>query len=65
MCAGAIAHSRIARVVYGAKDPKGGAVENGVRFLSDKSCHAKVSTQGGVLEEQCSQILKSFFKARR
>ena len=65
MCAGAIAHARIGRVVYGASDPKGGAVENGVRFFESPSCHAKPEIKSGVLADECGQMLKDFFKARR
>ncbi|MCF6221284.1 MAG: tRNA adenosine(34) deaminase TadA [Robiginitomaculum sp.] len=65
MCAGAISNARIARVVYGASDPKGGAVENGVQFFSSKSCHSKPEVTSGVLADVCGQLLKDFFKARR
>ena len=60
MCVGAILLSRIARVVYGADDPKGGAAD---LFMSRHNYHAKV--QGGVLAEECSALLKDFFAARR
>jgi len=65
MCAGAISHARIGRVVYGASDPKGGAVENGVRFFESPSCHAKPDITSGVLAAECGQMLKDFFKERR
>ena len=65
MCAGAISHARISRVVYGASDPKGGAVENGVRFFGSASCHSKPDVTGGVLADACGQLLKDFFKDRR
>ena len=65
MCAGAISHARIGRVVYGASDPKGGAVENGVKFFDSPSCHSKPEVTGGVLAAECGQMLKDFFKARR
>jgi len=65
MCAGAISHSRIARVVYGASDPKGGAVESGVRFFDHDSCHHRPDSTGGILAGECGQLLKDFFKARR
>ncbi|MEE9272357.1 MAG: tRNA adenosine(34) deaminase TadA [Robiginitomaculum sp.] len=65
MCAGAISHARIDRVVYGALDSKGGAVENGVRFFNSASCHSKPAVTGGVLAQECGQLLKTFFKARR
>ena len=65
MCAGAISNSRISRVVYGAPDVKGGAVENGVRFFDQATCHHKPKVTGGVLGEECAQLLKNFFRARR
>jgi len=65
MCAGAISHARISRVVYGASDPKGGAVENGVRFFDSSSCHSKPDITSGVLAKECGQMLKDFFRARR
>ena len=65
MCAGAISNARIARVVYGAPDVKGGAVDNGVRFFEQASCHHKPQVTGGVLAEDCATLLKDFFKARR
>ena len=65
MCAGAISNARIARVVYGAADVKGGAVENGVRFFEQATCHHKPKVTSGVLADECSQLLKTFFKERR
>lgn len=65
MCAGAISNARISRVVYGASDPKGGAVESGVKFFESSSCHHRPEVQGGVLASESALMLKSFFKARR
>ncbi len=65
MCAGAISHARIARVVYGASDAKGGAVEHGVRFFEQKTCHWRPKVTSGVLAEPCAGILRTFFRARR
>ena len=65
MCAGAISNARLGRVVFGAYDPKGGAVEHGVQFFSSSNCHHRPDVTGGVLAEDCGQLLKSFFKARR
>ena len=65
MCAGAIANARIARVVYGASDPKGGAVDSGVRFFKQPTCHHRPDVTAGVLGDEASQLLKDFFKARR
>lgn len=65
MCVGAIAHARIARLVYGASDPKGGAVESGVKFFDQASCHHKPEVTSGVLADESSAMLKSFFRERR
>lgn len=65
MCAGAISHARLDRVVFGADDPKGGAIENGVKFFQSPSCHHRPDVTGHIMAEPCSQILKDFFKARR
>ena len=65
MCAGAVSHARIARVVYGASDAKGGAVEHGVRFFEQKTCHWRPKVTSGVLAEPCAEILHTFFRARR
>jgi len=65
MCAGAISNARFARVVYGASDAKGGAIESGVRFFEQASCHHRPDVKGGVLAEEASKLLKAFFKARR
>ena len=65
MCAGAISNARIARVIYGAPDPKGGAVMNGVKFFEQASCHHRPEVKGGILEDECSELLKGFFRDRR
>ncbi|MBS0334963.1 MAG: nucleoside deaminase [Proteobacteria bacterium] len=65
MCAGAISHARIGRVVFGAEDPKGGAVVNGPRFFDQPTCHWRPVVQGGVLADESSAMLRAFFKARR
>lgn len=65
MCAGAISNARIARVVYGASDPKGGAVENGVRFFEQATCHHRPDVKGGVLADEAATLLKDFFRERR
>ncbi len=65
MCAAAISHARIARLVYGARDEKGGAVESGVRFFASPTCHWKPAVSGGVLAEESAALLRAFFKARR
>ncbi|MGP1274107.1 MAG: tRNA adenosine(34) deaminase TadA [Caulobacterales bacterium] len=65
MCAGAISHARIGRLVYGASDPKGGAVEHGVCFFDQPTCHWRPQVTGGVMAEESATLLKAFFKARR
>lgn len=65
MCAGAISHARIARLVYGAPDIKGGAVQSGIRFFDQPTCHHRPAVISGVQAEAASQLLKDFFKARR
>ncbi|MFS2318641.1 tRNA adenosine(34) deaminase TadA [Maricaulis sp. D1M11] len=65
MCAGAISHARIGRLVYGASDAKGGAVEHGPRFFEQQTCHWKPDVVSGVLAQDCSEILREFFRAKR
>ncbi len=65
MCAGAIVHSRVDRVVYGAKDPKAGAVESLYQILSDPRLNHAPEVVAGVLADESSALLKSFFRARR
>lgn len=65
MCAGAISHARIGRLVYGASDPKGGAILHGPRFFEQPTCHWRPEVTGGVLAEQSAALLKGFFRARR
>ncbi len=65
MCAGAIAEARIRRLYYGAEDPKGGAVDNGVRLFAQPTCHHHPEVYGGILEDRCSALLRTFFAARR
>lgn len=65
MCAGAISNARIGRVVYGANDVKGGAVDSGVKFFSAPTCHHRPDVTGGILAEACAAQLKDFFKSRR
>lgn len=65
MCAGAISFARIRRLYYGAADPKGGAVDNGVRFFSSPACHHRPEVYGGIGEREASALLKEFFAARR
>ncbi len=65
MCAGAISHARIGRLVYGAEDPKGGAVVHGPRLFEQPTCHWRPKVSGGVLADDCGEILRAFFRARR
>lgn len=65
MCMGAITHARVARVVYGATDPKGGAVESIYTVAQDKKLNHVVETQGGLLADECSELLTAFFRRRR
>lgn len=65
MCAAAISFARIRRLYFGAADPKGGAVENGVRFFSAKTCHHRPEIYGGFDESECAALLRDFFQARR
>jgi tRNA(adenine34) deaminase len=65
MCAGAIANARLRRVYYGAYDPKGGAVDHGVRFFAQPSCHHRPELYGGIQEARAARLLQDFFEARR
>ena len=65
MCAGAIAFARLRRLYYGAADPKGGAVDNGVKFFASPACHHRPEVYGGMAEAEASTLLKSFFRERR
>jgi len=65
MCAAAIANARLDRIVYGAPDVKGGAVDNGICFFQQPTCHHEPVVLGGILADECGQILKDFFRARR
>ena len=65
MCAGAIAHARIARLYYGASDPKGGAVEHGPRFFSQPTCHHRPEIYAGIGESEAAGLLRDFFRERR
>jgi tRNA(adenine34) deaminase len=65
MCAAAISFARIRRLYYGAADPKGGAVDSGVRFFSSPTCHHVPEVYPAVGESEAAMLLKDFFKARR
>lgn len=65
MCAGAIVNARVPQVVYGAPDPKGGAVHSIFRILSDARLNHRAEIFPGVLQDQCGEILSRFFQAQR
>ena len=65
MCAAAISFARIRRLYYGAADPKGGGVENGVRFFSSPTCHHRPEVYGGIGEAAAAALLREFFQKKR
>jgi tRNA(adenine34) deaminase len=65
MCAGAVSLARIRRLYYGAADPKGGAVDSGVRFFAQPTCHHAPEVYSAVGESEAATLLREFFKARR
>ena len=65
MCAGAIVNARIARLYYGAADPKGGAVEHGARVFDQEQCLHRPEVYSGIGEAEAAELLRGFFRARR
>ena len=65
MCCGAALHARVARVVYGARDPKAGAVESLYRLLDDVRLNHRAAATGGVLADEAAQVLSAFFETKR
>jgi tRNA(adenine34) deaminase len=65
MCATAISFARIRRLYYGAPDPKGGAVDSGIRFFASPTCHHRPEVYGGISEAASATLLRGFFEARR
>lgn len=65
MCAAAISFARIRRLYFGATDPKGGAVDSGVRFFDQATCHHAPEVYGGIAEREAGEMLRAFFKTRR
>jgi tRNA(adenine34) deaminase len=65
MCAGALSLARVRRLYYGAADPKGGAVDSGVRFFASPTCHHRPDVYGGMAEQEAAALLREFFAGRR
>ncbi len=65
MCSGAMLHARIYRVVYGAPDPKTGAAGSVLDIFASKQINHQTSVEGGIMSEECGQLLRDFFKGRR
>lgn len=65
MCAAAASLMRIRKIYYAAEDAKGGAVDNGVHFYQAATCHHRPETEGGLLADEASALLKNFFRAKR
>lgn len=65
MCAGALIHARVARVVYGASDPKAGADESVFHLLRDERFNHRIDVTAGVLAQECGQLLSQFFQSKR
>ena len=65
MCSGVMLHARIGRVVYGAPDPKTGAAGSVLDIFSSKQINHQTSVEGGIMSEECGQLLRDFFKGRR
>ena len=65
MCAGAMIHARVRRLVYGAEDPKAGAVHSALRVLNHPATNHQVEVRGGVLAGKCAEMVQEFFRARR
>jgi tRNA(adenine34) deaminase len=65
MCASAISFARIKNLYFGAFDPKGGAVENGIKFFNSDACNHKPDVYGGFSEKKSSDLLKSYFTLKR
>ena len=65
LCAAAISFARLRRLYYGAEDPKGGAVDNGVRFFAQPTCHHAPDVYSGIRGLEAAEILKDFFTERR
>jgi len=65
MCVGAMVHARIARVVYGTREPKAGAIESAMRAHEHPALNHRITATGGVLEEECRRVIHEFFREKR
>jgi tRNA(adenine34) deaminase len=65
MCVGAMVHARIARVVYGTREPKAGAIESAMRAHDHPALNHRMAATGGVLEDECQAVIQGFFEERR
>lgn len=65
MCAAALSIARVRHVIYGAPDPKGGAIHHGPKFFDQPTCHHRPNVVSGVLAEECGELLRTFFKRKR
>jgi tRNA(adenine34) deaminase len=65
MCVGAMVHARVARVVYGTREPKAGAIESAMRAHEHPALNHRMTAIGGVLEEECRQMIQGFFREKR
>ena len=65
MCASAMVHGRVSRLIFGTWEPKFGAVESRFRFLDDSGLNHRVEVEGGILEKECADLLRVFFRDRR
>jgi tRNA(adenine34) deaminase len=65
MCVGAMVHARVARVVYGTCEPKAGAIESAMRAHEHPALNHRMTATGGVLEEECRQMIQGFFREKR
>ena len=65
MCVGAMVHARVARVVYGTREPKAGAIESAMRAHEHPALNHRLTATGGVLEEECRAVIQEFFREKR
>ncbi len=65
MCAASISFARIRKIIFGASDPKGGGILHGAKFYEQPTCHHRPEIAHGLMEEECGQILREFFKSKR